>query len=72
MKALEFQSQMNPDATLSVPLEVARQLPAGEPFRVLLLMTEDAEAGEWEGLAAQEFLQGYTESDAVYDQLPGR
>jgi hypothetical protein len=33
-------------------------------------MAEDAEAADWERLAAQEFLQGYAESDAVYDQLP--
>jgi hypothetical protein len=70
MRALEFQSHMNPDATLSVPPEVARQLPADQPLRVLLLVAEDAEASEWEGLAAKEFLQGYAESDAIYDQLP--
>jgi hypothetical protein len=70
MKALEFQSQINPDATLSVPPEVARQVPPDQPLRVLLLVAEDAEAGDWERLTIQEFLQGYTESDAIYDQLP--
>ena len=70
MKALEFQSHINPDATLSVPPEVARQLPPEQPLRVLLLVAEDAEAGDWESLAAEQFLQGYAESDALYDQLP--
>ncbi len=70
MRAHEFQTHINPDATLSVPPEVARQLPPEQPLRVLLLVADDAEAGEWERLAAEEFLQGYAESDSIYDQLP--
>jgi len=72
MKALEFQSRINADATLSVPPEVARQLPSDQPLRVLLLLAEDADAAGWERLAAQELLAGYTESDAIYDQIPPR
>jgi hypothetical protein len=72
MKALEFQSQINPDATLSVPPEVARQLSPEQPLRVLLLMPEDVDAGECDRLAAQEFLRGYAESDSVYDDLSAR
>ena len=69
MKAIEFQSRINSDAMLSVPPEVATQLPVDQPIRVLLLVAEDAESRDWELLAAQEFLQGYSESDAVYDQF---
>jgi hypothetical protein len=70
MKAHEFQSHVSGDATLIVPPDVARQLPADRPLRVLLLVAEDAEADEWESLAAQEFLQGFSESDAIYDEVP--
>ena len=69
MKAIEFQSRMNPDATLTIPPEVARQVPADQPLRVLLLVAEDAGARDWEHLAAQEFLRGYAESDDIYDKL---
>jgi hypothetical protein len=70
MKAVEFQSHINPDATLSAPAEIVGQLSADQPFRVLLLVADDAEAGDWEQLAASEFLQGYAESDAIYGQFP--
>lgn len=78
MKTLEFETQINPDHTLSVPQALADQLPPGRPVRVLLLVPESAEdldAAEeqaWKQMAAAEFLKGYADSDAIYDQLPGR
>ena len=72
MKALEFQGQVNANATLSLPSEVARQLAPERRVRVLLLIADDAEAQAWERLAAQDFLEGYSPSDAIYDQLPAR
>lgn len=72
IKALEFQSHINADSTLSVPPEVARQVAAERPIRVVLLIGEDTDAPDWERLAAEEFLQGYAESDAIYDDLPAR
>ena len=72
MKALEFQGQVNANATLSLPTEVARQLTPDQRVRVLLLIGDDAEAQAWERLAAEEFLEGYSPSDAIYDQLPAR
>lgn len=77
MKALEFEAQINPDHTLSVPPIMADQLPPGRPVRVLLLVAESAQEQEeaeeraWKHMAAEQFLKGYDESDAIYDQLPG-
>lgn len=70
MKAIEFEGSLNPDSTLTVPAQVAQLLPHDQPMRVLLLIPEGGEAQEWERLAAEQFLQGYAESDAVYDDLP--
>lgn len=72
MKALEFQGSLNQDATLTVPSQVASLVPRDQPLRVLLLIPEEGETEEWERLAAVDFLQGYAESDAIYDDLPAR
>jgi hypothetical protein len=72
MKAVEFQSQLNPDQTLTVPEAVIGAIPIGQAVRVLVLIAEPDADLEWERLTAEDFGQGYTEADAVYDQLSGR
>jgi len=69
MKAVEFQSQLNPDQTLSVPPSVIGAIPIGQTVRVLILLPESDTDREWEQLAAEEFGQGYADTDALYDQL---
>jgi hypothetical protein len=66
MKALEFEAQVRPDHTLSVPSSVASLVPPGQPVRVLLLIPDSTENADWESLAATEFLTGYAGSDAIY------
>ncbi|HTK76349.1 MAG TPA: hypothetical protein VL371_13885 [Gemmataceae bacterium] len=78
-KALEFQAQVGADQTLRLPPEVAAEIPAGRPVRVLLLVDEvDDEAVEeaaWKRYALERFFEGYSEEDALYDrydELSGR
>ncbi len=72
MKAVEFQSELTSDNTLIVPASIIERIPPGQSLRVLILVPEDAEDQAWEQLAATEFGRGYTESDAIYDQLSNR
>jgi len=72
MKAVEFDSRLNADKTLSVPPAVASDIPQGQAVRVLVLFPENAEDQAWEWLAASEFAKGYSDSDAMYDQLSSR
>jgi hypothetical protein len=72
MKAVEFQSQLNPDQTLTIPESVIGAIPVGQAVRVLILIPETDPDQEWERLAAEDFGQGYAETDAIYDQLSGR
>ena len=72
MKAVEFQSELRPDRTLSVPASVSQQIPLGQTVRVLLLVPENLEDQAWEQLTAAEFGMGYDDSDAIYDQLSNR
>ena len=69
MKALEFWAHVNPDHTLAVPPEVAVHIQPEQPVRVILLIPELDEDKEWTCLAAEQFLKGYAESDAIYDEL---
>jgi len=69
MKAVEFQSELRPDQTLSIPAAAIEQIPRGQALRVLVLVPEDAGDQAWEQLAAAEFGMGYADSDAIYDQL---
>ena len=71
MKALEFEASVNPDRTLSIPPAVAAQLPPGQPVRVVLLVADSEEERDWSELTAAQFLKGYGEGDAIYDELPG-
>jgi len=72
MRAFEFQAQIGNDKTLSVPPEVAKQLPEQSPLRVIVLVDDghdEAEERAWIRFGNEEFLKGYAESDAIYDDL---
>lgn len=68
MKAIEFQSQLNADHSLSVPPSVAAGIPFLQPLRVLVLVPEADEDQQWEHLAALEFGQGYADTDTIYNR----
>jgi hypothetical protein len=72
MKALEFQAQLNSDGSLAIPASLLSTVPVGQTVRVIVLVPENEADQEWEQLAAEEFGKGYAESDALYDQIPGR
>ena len=68
MKTLEFESHVTADKTLSVPPDVARELKPEESIHVVVILRTD-EDRDWARLTAEQFLQGYAESDALYDDL---
>jgi len=72
MKAIEFQSQLNSDRTLTVPARLMDSIPVGQMVRVLVLFAEQDTEQEWEQLTAEDFGQGYAETDAIYDHLSSR
>jgi hypothetical protein len=69
MKALEFQSQLTADKSLTVPGDIAQAIPKDQKVRVLVLLSENKEDEEWEQQAALELGQGYADSDAIYDHF---
>ena len=69
MKQFEFESQLGQNATIKIPTECATQIPTGQPVHVILLLPETDDERVWRDFAAEQFVQGYAESDAIYDQL---
>jgi hypothetical protein len=69
MKAFEFQSQLSADHTLVVPPGVVEQLQGQDTLRVVLLVPDADEDKSWADLTAQQFLDGYADSDSIYDHL---
>jgi len=54
---------------LMLPPEIKTELKAGVAVRVILLLPETTEHADWARLTAEQFLQGYSERDSVYDNL---
>jgi hypothetical protein len=70
MTALEFQASLGADGTLKVPKEVASQLGDVSSFRVLVLVSEDAEEeAAWRRLGMEQFQKDDAPSDSIYDDL---
>ena len=65
MKALEFETTLSEDSNLKVPENLAGLIPKEEAVRVLL--PERAEDQDWQRLASEQLLLGYSESDSIYD-----
>ena len=57
-------------AHVQVPADIAAALPPERPLRVIVLVPDTSEDQAWDRLAAEQFLRGYAESDAIYDELP--
>ena len=70
MPTWQFTGHLNPDHTVSVPPEVAAQMPVDEIVHVVLVTGAVNGDAEWRQLAADQFLQGYGPGDDVYDQIP--
>ena len=72
MKAYEFPGKVTADGKLELPPLVKGLLSADQTVRILILVDEPTEAdeeGAWYRLTAEQFLAGYSEADAIYDEL---
>ena len=67
MKEYEYYGEITPDGHLSLPEEIKDKLKADSKIRVMLLLDEDEKA--WDQLSMSQFLKGYSEKDAIYDNL---
>jgi hypothetical protein len=68
MRQIEFDTELQDKPFLAVPQEVAAQLPKSGRAKVILLVAEDAEDGEWQGAAYEQFIRDNSSEDSVYDK----
>jgi hypothetical protein len=67
MKAVEFESTVAPGGQISVPLEIAQLIPAGEQLRVVVMWeNSDSDVAQ---VSRQPFEGAYAPEDEVYERL---
>ena len=70
MNAYEFHATVTPDHKLYIPDALFGKFETHKTIRVIILINESADEEQaWAHLTAEQFLAGYNDSDAVYDQL---
>ena len=70
MKAYEFAGEVMADGQLKLPESALAQLAGHHAVKVIVLVQDTLEEeAEWRAMAAEQFLAGYSEADAVYDTL---
>jgi len=67
MKAYEYFAEVLPDGHLSIPEDLKEKLKSDSKIRVMLLI--DDKETSWNRLSMSQFLKGYSEKDALYDNL---
>ncbi|MGI9179921.1 MAG: hypothetical protein ACR2H9_05395 [Longimicrobiaceae bacterium] len=72
MKAYEFPGKIAQDGRIELPRSLMSALRTEQPVRVILLIEESGDVEEenaWSRFSAGQFLAGYAEEDAIYDDL---
>jgi hypothetical protein len=72
MKAYEFPAQLTPEGKLEVDKVFLPSLSVKQTVKVILLVDEPADSAEknaWAQLTAEQFVSGYSEADAIYDNI---
>jgi hypothetical protein len=69
MKAVEFEGIVAPGGQIALPPEVASEIPAGEPLRVVVMWEPSNFDVAWRAAGRQRFEAAYSPEDAVYEQL---
>jgi hypothetical protein len=65
VRQIEFDTELEDKPFLSVPQEVAAQLPKSGHAKVILLVAEDE---EWQALAYEQLMRENSSEDSVYDK----
>jgi hypothetical protein len=69
MKAVEFAGTMTQEGQISLPPEVAEEVPAGERLRVVVMWEPSGSDEAWRSAGRRRFEAAYGPEDDVYEQL---
>ncbi|MEM7550647.1 MAG: hypothetical protein AAF363_13275 [Bacteroidota bacterium] len=67
MKVFEFKSKIK-NHTIKIPREIESDKFSEKEVKVILLYEETNEEHSFERITTSEFLEGYDNSDAIYDE----
>jgi hypothetical protein len=72
MKAYEFPVKIIQGGIIQIPDKISDMLSANQSVRVIILAGESEDIEEkasWSRLSAEQFFDGYSQSDSVYDRI---
>lgn len=70
MQALEFSTVLNQDLQIEIPEDYRDFLSKRSKLRIIILVEDDElEDISWKSTVSEQFLKGYSEEDAIYDNL---
>jgi len=69
MSAIEFTTELSEKPVLTIPSEIAAQLPKAGRARVIVLTGDNADEAEWQLAAYEQFLRDDSAADAIYETL---
>jgi hypothetical protein len=73
MKTFEFHAPVAPNGTVAVPADIASQVPANQPVRVVLVIEDDREEElDWIRMGMENFFKEDDPGDALHNDVPTR
>lgn len=69
MKAVEFETTVNHHGQISLPVDLAGNIPSGELVRVLVMWDTSSTDKAWREAGRRKSEQAYCAADVVYEQL---
>ena len=69
MMAVEFETTVNNESQISLPADLAGNIPSGEPVRVVVMGDTPFADEVWREAGRRKFEEAYCAADAVYEQL---
>jgi uncharacterized FlgJ-related protein len=67
MKTYEYYAEILEDGHMSIPENIRDKLKAETKIKVILMFDDEEKA--WDAIAMSQFLKGYSDKDAIYDNL---
>jgi hypothetical protein len=67
MKTYKYYAEVLADGHLSIPEDLKDKLKPDSKIRVMLML--DDEDTLWNDMAMSQFIKGYSDKDAIYDNL---
>jgi hypothetical protein len=69
MKTVDFNGELTANGQITVPPEIAAQVPRGETVQVVLHWGASDEGAAWRAAGRRQFEAAYADDDSVYESL---